>query len=210
MLDELAVIARPGAPSRTSETASVAEALSAYRPLATLSAGSYLEGGDVMVAGRSIYVGRSTRTNEAGIDELRSLAAPLGYTVTAVDLTGCLHLKSACTFVPPDIVLANPDWVSPGVFRDLTVVMVAPDEPYAAEHDHARRRDAGWRGVPADRRDPRAARRFDACSRFIGAGEGGRRADVFEPDLRRLRVTGFRRQGSRWRRMSEFLYLALI
>jgi dimethylargininase len=132
VLDELAVIARPGAPSRTSETASVAAALAAYRPLATLSEDSYLEGGDVMVAGRSIYVGRSTRTNDAGIDELRLLAAPLGYTVTAVDLAGCLHLKSACTFVPPDIVLANPDWVSPGIFRDLTIVMVAPDEPYAA------------------------------------------------------------------------------
>jgi dimethylargininase len=132
VLDELAVIARPGAPSRSSETSSVARALDAYRPLATISAGSHLEGGDVVVAGRSIYVGRSGRTNESGIDELRSIAAPLGYTVTAVDLSGCLHLKSACTFVPPGIVLANPDWVSPDVFGDLTVVMVAPGEPYAA------------------------------------------------------------------------------
>ena len=85
-----------------------------------------------MQVGRTLYVGRSGRTNQTAINELGALLAPWGYRVEGVDFDGCLHLKTACTFVPPHYVLANPDWVDPRVFAGLTSVAVADDEPFAA------------------------------------------------------------------------------
>lgn len=131
VVDQIAVIARPGVASRLIETETSASALAAYRPLLRVSGDATLEGGDVMRVGSTLYVGRSGRTNQRGVDQLAGLLAPFGYQVTAVDLTGCLHLKTACTFVPPHFVLANPAWVAPDVFAGLTVIEVAEDEPCA-------------------------------------------------------------------------------
>ena len=131
VVDEVAVIARPGVASRAGETATTASALLPYRPLLRLSDVATLEGGDVMQFGRTLYVGRSGRTNQTSVDELGTLLAPWGYRVEGVDLDGCLHLKTACTFVPPHYLLANPAWVDARIFSGLTPVAVADDEPFA-------------------------------------------------------------------------------
>ena len=131
VIDEVAVIARPGVASRAGETATAASALLPYRRLLRLSDTATLEGGDVMQVGRTLYVGRSGRTNQTAIGELGELLSPWGYKVEGVDLDGCLHLKTACTFVPPHYVVANPAWVDPRIFAGLTLVAVADDEPYA-------------------------------------------------------------------------------
>jgi len=132
VLDEVAVVTRPGAPSRRPETASVADALSAFRPLAVMAAPATLDGGDVVRMGRTLYVGLSSRTSEAGIAALRGIAAPFGYAVHGVPVTGCLHLKSAATAIGGDTVLVNPDWVDRGAFGAATVVEIDPAEPFAA------------------------------------------------------------------------------
>lgn len=131
VVDEVAVITRPGVPSRAGEIETTALALSAYRQLLGVSAEGTLEGGDVMRVGRTLYVGRSGRTNQAGVNQLGALLAPWGYEIQGVDLDGCVHLKTACTFVPPHYVLANPDWVDRRVFADVTVIDVDGDEPFA-------------------------------------------------------------------------------
>jgi dimethylargininase len=131
VVDEVAVIARPGVASRASETATTASALLAHRRLLQLSDAATLEGGDVMRVGRTLYVGCSGRTSQTAVSELGTLLAPWGYRVEGVDLDGCLHLKTACTFVAPHYVLANPAWVDPHVFAGLTLVAVADDEPFA-------------------------------------------------------------------------------
>ncbi len=132
VVDEVAIITRPGVASRTRETESAAAALAPYRALRFLSNAATLEGGDVMRVGRTLYVGRSGRTNQAGIDELSELLHPFGYTVHGVALEGCLHLKTACTFVPPHFVVANPAWVDVEAFSGTTAIAVAADEPFAA------------------------------------------------------------------------------
>lgn len=132
VLDEIAVIARPGAETRRGEVAAVAEALAHYRPLAHIVAPATLDGGDVMVVGSTIYVGRTPRTNDDGIRQLRAAVAPFGYAVVPVDVAGCLHLKSAVTALDDHTVLCNPTWVDPVVFLPLSVALVADDEPSAA------------------------------------------------------------------------------
>ena len=117
VLDDVAVITRPGALSRQPETVSVAAALAAHRPLLHIAAPGTLDGGDVLVAGRTLYVGLSTRTSRDAIAQLGTALAPYGYQVVPVAFSGCLHLKSAVTRIADDLVLLNPAWVSPADVR---------------------------------------------------------------------------------------------
>jgi dimethylargininase len=132
VLDELAIITRPGADSRRAETASIAHALQAYRPLHLIQAPSTLDGGDVLRVGRAIYVGLSNRSNQAAIDQMRAVLEPLGYTVQGVPVSACLHLKSAVTQVAANTLLVNPAWVDTAIFSYLHLIEVNPTEAYAA------------------------------------------------------------------------------
>lgn len=132
VLDEIAVIARPGAASRRAETAAIASVLATYRPLHSITAPATLDGGDVLRLGRTLYVGRSARTREDGIDQLRRIATPFGYEVDAVDFTGCLHLKSAVTAIGAELLLVNPEWVDSTAFPGHASLAVDHAEPHAA------------------------------------------------------------------------------
>ena len=132
VLDELAIITRPGAPSRQSETEAVATALAAHRDMQWLAAPATLDGGDVLRLGRTLYVGIGGRSNDAGVEQLSAATAEFGYTVRAVTVKGCLHLKSAATEVAPGVVLVNPSWVSAAVFTGHRAIEVDPEEPFAA------------------------------------------------------------------------------
>src|ERR1019366_6674275 len=122
VLDEVAIMTRMGVESRRGESASLAEAIARFRPLRWIAAPGTLEGGDVVRIGSTLFVGRSARSNDAGIAQLARELAPLGYAVQAVEMRGCLHLKSACTYLGRDTVLANRDWAD-----------LAPGEPAAAD-----------------------------------------------------------------------------
>jgi dimethylargininase len=132
LVPELAVITRPGVASRLGEVDSVAVALVRHLPVTRLGEPATLDGGDVLRIGHSLYVGVSGRSNAAGIAQLGAALAPLGYSVRPVALSGCLHLKSACTFIPPEVLLVNPRWVDPAVFAGTVPLGVHADEPYAA------------------------------------------------------------------------------
>lgn len=132
VLDELAIITRPGAESRRAETAGVAEALSPLRPLAFIAAPGTVDGGDVLVVARRIFVGRTARTNDEGIAQLASLTAGFGYEVVPVPVHGCLHLKTAATALDDQTILLNPDWVDAAAFAPLHGLPVHAHEPMAA------------------------------------------------------------------------------
>ena len=132
VLDEVAVLAHPGAPARRGEVAVVASALEQHRPLARVPWPARLDGGDVLVVGRRIFVGSSARTDAAGAQALRSIVADFGYEVVPVGVTACLHLKSAVTAIDEGAVLANPDWVDLAPLDGIDVVRVPIDEPGAA------------------------------------------------------------------------------
>ena len=136
VLDELAILTRPGAASRRRETRTVADALEPYRRLAPIRAPGTLDGGDVLRVGRTLYVGLSGRSNRAAVEQLRALLAPLGYAVRGVEVDGCLHLKSAVTRVAADTLLVNRDWLDASAFGGLRLVDVDPAEPTAANALH--------------------------------------------------------------------------
>jgi dimethylargininase len=134
VLDEIAVIARPGAASRRAETAGVEEVLKHERVIARIEAPGTLDGGDVLVVGRAVFVGATARTNVPGTEQLRRILEHFGYAtqVIDVDAAGCLHLKSAVTAVSDHVLLLNRAWVADGAFREYDLVDVNPQEPSAA------------------------------------------------------------------------------
>jgi len=132
VVDEVAVLTRPGAESRRLEGQSLAKTLARFRPLRWMQAPATLEGGDVMRAGKTFYVGASARTNAAGMAQLAEELKPYGYEVKPVEVRGCLHLKSGCCYLGEGTVLANRDWVDTEALAGLRIVEVAPDEPWAA------------------------------------------------------------------------------
>jgi dimethylargininase len=119
ILDEIAVMTRMGALSRRGEGESLARALTRYRELRYIVEPGTLEGGDVMRIGKTLYVGYSRRTNVAGIQQLATMLHPLGYFVVPVEVRGCLHLKTACTYVGEDTILANRAWMDADAFCSL-------------------------------------------------------------------------------------------
>ena len=132
VFDELAVLTRPGAESRRRELPAIAAALAAYRPLQEIEPPATVDGGDVLLAGRHVFVGRSTRTNDAAAMQLRRILGPFGYTVMQTQVRGCLHLKSAVTALGDDRLLVNPAWIDAAAFDGFAVTEVAPEEPSAA------------------------------------------------------------------------------
>ncbi len=131
-LDELAVILPLGTDSRRPEAESLARALAPFRKLAYITAPGTIEGGDVLRIGRKLFVGLTTRSNAEGLRQLTAILAPYGYQVVGVSVTGCLHLKSAVTFLGQNTLLANRAWFDATPFAAYNWVEVAPGEPHAA------------------------------------------------------------------------------
>ena len=132
VLDEVAVLCRPGAESRRAEVARVAEVLQQFRPLASIQAPGTLDGGDLLRVGKVIYAGLSARSNQNGIEQLRSIVTDYGFSVKTVETTKCLHLKSAVTEVAPGSLLINPNWINTSAFRNFDLIDIDNDEAHAA------------------------------------------------------------------------------
>ncbi|HKW14363.1 MAG TPA: arginine deiminase family protein [Candidatus Krumholzibacteria bacterium] len=132
VLDEGAVMTRPGALSRRDEGREVETVLARYRNLVRITEPGTLDGGDVLHVGKTLYVGCSGRTNHEGIAQLRTLVSNLGYDVTAIDVHGCLHLKSAVTAVGDNTFIGNSAWVDRHAFARHEWIEVDPREPFAA------------------------------------------------------------------------------
>lgn len=134
-LPQGAVIMRPGAPSRLGEAGEMAPHLAAlYGDLRRIAgAGSHIEGGDILVSETEVLVGRSARTNAAGIAELAGLLADWGWRLREVHTPpGVLHFKTDCSLMDGETVLATRRLSASGCFAGYRVLDVAEGEEAAA------------------------------------------------------------------------------
>ena len=199
VVDELAVILPLGTKSRQPEAESLAKALAPYRKIARISAPAAIEGGDVLRIDRTLYVGQTTRTNAEGVRQLAAILAPHNYEVVPVPVTGCLHLKSAVTYLGRNTLLANRPWFDTTPFDtesfDMTSratdspsnfqwIDVDPAEPHAANalavadtvifpasfpKSRARIESAGFHVTPLDISELQKAESGLTCSSLIFA-----------------------------------------
>jgi dimethylargininase len=129
---EVAVITRPGAPSRRGEAALIEPVLAAHRPLARIEAPGTLEGGDVLQIGVRFFIGVTARTNEAGARQLEKILAAHGYRCALIPLTHTLHLKSDLNAVSAETVLVTSALAGHEALAKYERIVVEPDETYAA------------------------------------------------------------------------------
>jgi dimethylargininase len=132
ILDEVALMTTMGTPSRRAEVAGMRAAIARYRDVVDMHLPATLEGGDVLRVGRRLFVGLSTRTNQAGVEALRAVAGPYGYEVVPVTVPGALHLKTGITALDDETCLVNREWVDGAPFAGFRLVDVAAGEPFGA------------------------------------------------------------------------------
>lgn len=130
VLDELAIVASMGTPSRRKEVPAVAAEIRKYRETIEIPLPATLEGGDVLRVGRIIYIGETVRTNSDAISWITETLKPLSYKVVPVKVSGCLHLKTAITALDEKTFLANPEWIDLSSFEGNRVIEVPENESF--------------------------------------------------------------------------------
>ena len=129
---ELAVITRPGAIARRGEQDSIQPVLAGYKETARIQSPGTLDGGDVLLIDRHLFVGISERTNRQGAAQLGRFLGAYGYTWTAVEVGAGLHLKSGVTYVGKNTLLVTGDFVDLNVFDGYDKIVVDAVESHAA------------------------------------------------------------------------------
>ncbi|HEX6947251.1 MAG TPA: dimethylargininase [Acidimicrobiia bacterium] len=128
VLDAFAIITRPGAQSRRPETGPVAEALAGLMPVHHITEPGTMDGGDVMRVGKDVFIGRSARTNDAGIAQFAEIASQYGFRVVAAPVSKVLHLKSAVVPIDDETLLIASDCTDPATFVGYRLIEKPPAE----------------------------------------------------------------------------------
>ncbi|MCB4458120.1 arginine deiminase family protein [Leisingera sp. McT4-56] len=133
-LPQGAILMRPGAPSRLGEVAEMATTLRAcYDDVREIVGPGHIEGGDILVTGKEILVGRSDRTDAEGVAELAEIAAEWGHSLREVFTPeGVLHFKTDCSLMDAETILSTKRLDASGCFEGYRVLHVADGEEAAA------------------------------------------------------------------------------
>jgi dimethylargininase len=133
---QIAILTRPGAPSRRGEVTTIEQTLTELGlETRAISAPGTVDGGDICEAEGHFFIGISQRTNEAGGSQLSNLLNSCGKTMSMVDIRNMetiLHLKSGLAFIGDNrLVVTNALRTRP-VFAGYELVSVEDDEAYAS------------------------------------------------------------------------------
>jgi dimethylargininase len=133
-LPQGAILMRPGAPSRMGEVAEMEPTLRAvYDDVRQINGPGHIEGGDILITGREVLVGRSNRTDAAGVAELAGILAEWGHTLREVFTPpGVLHFKTDCSLLDGETILSTKRLDASGCFEGYRVLHVAEGEEAAA------------------------------------------------------------------------------
>ena len=89
-----------------------------------------LEGGDVLVTDRGLFVGESRRSNSSGARQLAAYLDDLEVRSVKISL---LHLLCGCSYISKGRIIIAPDLVSPASFPGFEFVSLSIEEAYAAD-----------------------------------------------------------------------------
>ena len=116
------------------EVSEIAPALrTLYKEVREIKGPGFIEGGDILVTEREVLVGRSARTDAAGIAELAELVADWGYSVREVITPeGVLHFKTDCSLLDEETILSTKRLAAIGCFEGYRVIHVEEGEEACA------------------------------------------------------------------------------
>ena len=132
VLGKRCFIPRLGHESRRGETRIVVQELEGYLEIVKMNGTGIMDGGDVLRIGDILFIGRSTRTDDAGIAEFRTFVEDSGFELRVIDVSEhVLHLTSMCSSPTEDILLLTEGTASAEEFGDLPgidIIMVPTEE----------------------------------------------------------------------------------
>ena len=131
VVPEIAIIARPGAKSRRGEETTIEDVLAKYKNIEKIKAPGTVDGGDVLITGKKVYIGISERTNQEGANQLSEILIKFGYDSTYISVNKGLHLKSDVNYIGKNTVLMK-DIFDTQDFKSYNKIIVKPEESYAA------------------------------------------------------------------------------
>ena len=131
VVPEIAIIARPGAKSRRGEEITIEDVLAKYKNIEKIKAPGTVDGGDVLITGKKVYIGISERTNQEGANQLSEILKKFGYDSTYISVNKGLHLKSDVNYIGKNTVLMK-DIFDTQDFKSYNKIIVKPEESYAA------------------------------------------------------------------------------
>jgi dimethylargininase len=129
VFSEAALLLRPGAPSRMEEAQELSATLAARFPEVLQLRDGFADGGDILVTPKRVLIGLSARTNETGAADLSRMLESIGRASEVVRVPrGTLHLKTDCSLVDEETVLATPELAKSGVLDAFRILVVPDDE----------------------------------------------------------------------------------
>jgi dimethylargininase len=136
----VAIIMRPGAPSRLGEIQLIRGAVLKYcaKVMQIVEPGS-MDGGDVCQADEHFFIGISARTNPEGARQLGAILHAHGYTSSTVDIRGerrLLHLKSGIAYLGDMRLVVAPELSELSTFQNYELLVASSAELYAANCIH--------------------------------------------------------------------------
>ena len=132
IVPELAIITRPGAESRRGEEISIEPELAKYKSINKIEEPGTLDGGDILIAGKIVFIGLSDRTNQAGAYQLAEILSQFGYESKLIRVEEGLHLKSDVNYIGKNTVLVTDKYFNNPAFKDYEKICVDENEIYAA------------------------------------------------------------------------------
>ena len=93
----------------------------------------FIEGGDILRTSTEILVGRSERTDSAGIEALAEIVQAWGYSLREVHTPpGVLHFKTDCSLLDAQTILSTRRLDASGCFNGYEVIYTSDGEAAAA------------------------------------------------------------------------------
>ncbi|MCK5428790.1 MAG: hypothetical protein KAI94_04925 [Anaerolineales bacterium] len=132
VIPEVAIITNPGAAARKGEQQSIEPLLSRYRQIARIQPPGTVDGGDVLLVDKHIFVGISERTNREGAEQFGDILTEYGYTWGPIAVAAGLHLKSSVNHLGGKHLLVTREFVSLEHLQMYDKIVLDEAEEYAA------------------------------------------------------------------------------
>ena len=135
VIDGHVLLPVPGHESRRGEQPPIADFLYDQlqgHQICKMEPPAMMDGGDILRMGNLFFVGRSTRTNDAGIQELKDLLDHLGHELRIIDIPPqALHLTSISSTPSDNLILIPEGYLTSEAFGEMPEgceVIVMPEE----------------------------------------------------------------------------------
>ena len=130
---EKAVVCNMKTKSRAKETVEVAKIQSRLKDTYYIEPPATIDGGDILKAEGTVFVGLTARTNSYAVEQLEKILTKSEFQVVTVRVRDVLHLKSACTYLGNNCILAAEGFFETELLNSFRRIVVPKGEEYAAD-----------------------------------------------------------------------------